>query len=495
MNKLNKICVAGGGTAGFVSALILKTRFPHIDIEVVRSTDIGIVGVGEGSTEHWSEFIKYIGVDWRDVILECNATFKSGIMFRGWSDKDYLHSTSPDYDISNGQYPYVYGHIMSSKQPCSNMNPKRTWDSRIPTWQATDPSADAPYNQYHFDTNKLNDFLVKVAINKGITVIDDIIVDAVINDNGNITSLAGEKSSYTADFFIDCTGFRKILISKLGASWKSYDKYLKMKSAIMFPTESLDNYPLWTIAQTMDYGWMFSIPVQTRTGNGYIFDSDYITADQAKDEIDRFFNKDIEVARKINFTPGCLDKVWINNCCAVGLSANFVEPLEATSIGTSIQQIFLLMHRLPNYNQTTINDYNKDVNDIMTNIRDFVIMHYLTKKNNSNFWKDIQSMPIPDSLAEKLERWKYNLPIEDDFRGITKYALFNQTHHIHVLNGLKLFDQTSIESEFNMMHPWIKNNAINVLAESMSYDEQTPLVTHSQFINYIKELYGVKKIA
>ena len=495
MNRLNKICIAGGGTAGFISALILKTRFPHLDIEIVRSTDIGIIGVGEGSTEHWTEFMNYIGVSWREIILKCGATFKSGIMFRGWGDEDYLHSTSPDYDITNGQYPYVYGHIISSKKPCYMMNPTRTWQSKIPAWQAQDPNAEAPYNQFHFDTFKLNDFLVNIAINKGISVVDDKILDVVINDSGNITSLRGDKGSYTADFFIDCTGFKKLLISKLGASWTSYDKYLKMKSAIMFPTESLETYPLWTVAQTMDYGWMFSIPVQSRTGNGYIFDSDYISADQAKDEVDKFFNKDVEVGRKIEFTPGCLDKVWINNCCAVGLSANFVEPLEATSIGTSIQQMFLLMHRLPNYNQKTIDRYNKDVNDIMTNIRDFIIMHYLTKKDNSNFWKDIQTMPIPSSLEEKLESWKYNLPIEDDFRGITKYALFNETHHVHILNGLKLFDQKSIEQEFNMMHHWIKQNAVNVLTEVNNYDGQTPLVTHREFINYIKQIYGVKKTA
>jgi len=493
MNNLKKVCVVGGGTAGYVAALILNTRFPEIEIEIIKSDKIGIVGVGEGSTEHWSEFMKYIGVSWQEIIIECDATFKSGIMFRGWAEEDYLHSTSPDYDKTNGQYQYIYGFVMANNMPCCEMNPAPVWQSKISSRYATDTKSDAPFNQFHFNTFKLNDFLTRTAIKKGIKIVDDEIVDITINDSGNISSLQGEKSNYNADFFIDSTGFRRVLISKLGAKWQSYSNYLKMKSAIMFPTDTAKNLPLWTVAQAMDYGWMFSIPVYDRTGNGYIFDSDYITVDAAKDEVDKFFNKDVDIVRKIDFDPGALDRVWINNCCAVGLGANFVEPLEATSIGTSIQQMFLLMHKLPNYNQKTIDRYNKDVNGIMDNIRDFIIMHYLTKKTNTKFWKDIQQLSIPDSLNEKLERWKINLPIEDDFRGTSKYALFNQTHHIHVLNGLKLFDQAAIKNEFNMMHPWIKQNAVNVIDELKLYDSQSPLITHKQFIDYIRSSYGFKK--
>lgn len=485
MNKLEKICVVGGGTAGFVAALILHTRFPHIKIEIVRSSKIGIVGVGEGSTEHWSEFMKYIGISWREVIVNCDATFKSGIMFRGWSDEDYLHSTSPDYDKTNGQYYYVYGHLIASGQSCRKMNPAHTWQSRLSPLHATDPTLSAPYNQFHFNTIKLNEFLTNTAIKKGISVIDDEILDANIDPNGNIVSIKGEKAIYNADFFIDCTGFKKLLISKLGASWVSYSKYLKMKSAIMFPTQSSNNYSLWTVAQTMDYGWMFNIPVRERTGNGYIFDSDYISVDKAKDELDKLFNKDLEIARQINFDPGSLDKAWINNCCAVGLCANFVEPLEATSIGTSIQQMFLLMHRLPNYDQKTIDKYNNDLTGIMHNIRDFIVMHYITKKDNTQFWKDVQQLPIPDSLQEKLERWQHNLPIDEDFRPTSKYALFSASHHIHILHGLKLYDKNSIKQEFDMMHPWIKQNAVDVLEELRIYDEQSPTVTHKQFIDHV----------
>ena len=299
MNKLEKISIVGGGTAGFTSALILKTRFPHIEVEVIRSKKIGIIGVGEGSTEHWNEFMKYINVPFQAVIRHCDATFKCGIMFKGWGKKDYMHSIGPENDIKNGLYPTVYGKLLSDGSPNHTFNPSLTWKNKVYA-NHLDPDSDAPFNQYHFNTNKLNDFLTKIAEIRGINVIDDEILDIELNELGEIGKLVGELNTYSSDFYIDCTGFKKLLISKLGATWKSHAKYLKMKSAIVFPTEEKEEYNMWTTAQAMDYGWMFNIPVWGRCGNGYIFDSDYITADQAKLEVEKFLGKEITIGKHIN---------------------------------------------------------------------------------------------------------------------------------------------------------------------------------------------------
>jgi tryptophan halogenase len=484
MNKLEKISVVGGGTAGFVSALILKSRFPNLDIEVVRSKKIGIIGVGEGSTEHWDEFMKYIGVSFKTVLKHCDATFKSGIMFKGWAPDDFLHSTTADFEAKNGQYLYMYGRQIANGMPKRAMQPNRIWENKI--FSDYLEGKDGPFNQYHFNTNKLNEFLTKVATLKGIKVIDDEILDVVLNERGEIDHLVGEAGSYKSDFYIDCTGFKKILISKLGAKWQSYGEYLKMKSALVFPTGDTEEYNMWTIAQTMDYGWMFRIPTWGRHGNGYIFDSDYITADKAKEEIDKWFGRDVDIGKQINFDPGALDRVWIKNCCAVGLSANFVEPLEATSIGTSIQQMFLLMHRIVNYDEKTIEKYNKDVGDILTNIRDFIILHYQTKKTNTDFWKDVSVAKIPDSLAENLEKWRKNLPIEEDFAGVTKYTLFKEGHHTHILNGLNLLDVEKISQEYFMMHPTLREVAEDAFREMATLEKMTPMVGHKEFIHRIR---------
>jgi tryptophan halogenase len=485
MKKLDKISVVGGGTAGFVAALILKMRFPNCEVEVIRSKRIGIIGVGEGSTEHWNEFMQYIGVSAQTVIQQCDATFKSGIMFKGWGTADYLHSIGPENDMKNGQYPTIYGKLLSSNAPNKFFNPPLTWENRVFA-DRLEPGASPPYNQYHFNTNKLNEFLTKVAKFRKIKVIDDEILDVGFNEDGEIDQLVGEEGKYNADFYIDSTGFSKLLISKMGAKWQSYSEYLKMKAAIVFPMEDTEEYNMWTVAQAMDYGWMFKIPVWGRSGNGYIFDSDYITHEQAKAEVEKFLGHEVNVAKELKFDPGALDQVWIKNCCAIGLSASFVEPLEATSIGTSIQQAFLLMHRLPNYDDKTIEKYNKDVSDILTNIRDFVILHYITKKDNTDFWKDVAKIKLPDSLAENLSKWHKNLPIADDFRGATDYKLFSEAHFLHILTGLKLFDLEQIKNEYEMMSVQTKEAAENYLRESRTFEKMRPSVGHKEFIQRIR---------
>jgi len=488
MNVLNKISIVGGGTAGLIAALILKTRFPNCNVNLIRSNRIGIIGVGEGSTEHWNEFMRYIGVPFQTVIKECDATFKCGIMFKGWADEDYMHSIGPEHDVKNGQYASVYGKLIGSRFPNKTLNPSWAWENRIYENRLNLENG-PPWNQYHFDTNKLNNFLSKVAIEKNISIVDDEILDVVLTDEGTIDHLVGENNKYSSDFYIDSTGFRRILISKLGAKWKSYSEYLKMNSAIVFPLEDTAEYNMWTTAQAMDYGWMFNIPVWGRSGNGYIFDSNYISSDQAKHEVEKFLGREITVSKTLTFDPGALDHVWIKNCCAVGLSASFVEPLEASSIGTSIQQVFLLMHRLPNYDIDTIERYNQDVNDILINLRDFIILHYITKKNTTKFWKDIQNMPIPESLSKNLKRWKKNLPIADDFKRSTDYKLFSEAHYTHILAGLKLFDTEMIRQEYEIMHPAIKEIAENFIREKQTIEKIQPTVGHRQYIEYVRNLF------
>ena len=490
MNKLEKITVVGGGTAGFVSALILKTRFPKSDVKIIRSKKIGIIGVGEGSTEHWNEFMTYLGVSFQTIMAECDATFKSGIMFKGWGVDDYLHSIGPENDIKNGQYAPVYGHLIGEQKPNYLMNPPLTWQNKVYA-ERLEPGSTSPYNQYHFNTNKLNDFLTRVAELKDITIVDDEILDIKLNDQGEIAELVGEAAAYTSDFYIDCTGFAKLLISKLGAKWESFGEYLKMKAAITFPTGDTQEYNMWTIARGMDAGWLFRLPVWGRHGNGYIYDSDFITKEQAHTEVEKYFGHTIEIGKEFKFDPGALDRVWIKNCCAIGLSSIFVEPLEATSIGTSIQQAFLLMHRLPNYNEKTIDRYNKDVNDILMNIRDFVILHYLGKRNDTPFWQSILDMPIPDSLAENLEKWKKNLPIADDFSGTTAYKLFSEAHYIQILSGLKMFDVNAIAYEYDMTHHAIKEMVSNQQREKRTFEMINPSLGHKEFVKRIRSMKGV----
>jgi flavin-dependent dehydrogenase len=456
MNKhINSITVLGGGTAGLVSALILKKSFPEINVTVIRSSDIGIIGVGEGSTEHWSEFMQFMNINARTLIQETDATFKSGIMFKNWGGEDYLQSIGNGFNITHNGYPYMYGHQISQNKSPKELASPLAWHSRANVWFLGQESTQV--QQYHFNTNKLNTFLENLSNDYNINIIDDEIINVNSNENG-IVSLEGKQQLYESDFFIDCTGFRRVLMNELGCEWESYSKYLKMKSAIVFPIEfeKDEEIPLWTLAQGMDAGWMFRLPVWGRYGNGYIFDSDFITADEAHAEVNKYFGREIEISKHINFDPGALKDTWIKNCVAIGLSASFVEPLEASSIGTSIQQAFLLTEHLINYNDTSIKDYNADCNDILTNIRDFVILHYLGNRTDTDFWKAVSETELPDSLTSNLSKWKNTLPSEKDFSKVTDKILFSHFHYILIMHGLGLFDINNIAHEYKMRVPYDK---------------------------------------
>ncbi len=477
-----KTLVVGGGTAGLISAIILRKRLNY-QVDVVYSGNIGIIGVGEGSTEHFRSFMKFVGIDAFDLISKCDATFKSGIMFKNWGVEDYLHHVGIPYNSKYSQYAFVYANQIAKSG--NRLSSRLIWKNEVSTWFLENPSEFA-YNQFHFNTYKLNEYLVDYAKSMGISFYDDEILDVVFDSKGNIKKLRGKKKDYSYDFYIDSTGFRRLLIDKMGAKWKSFGKYLKMKSAVVFQTEDTENYNLYTTATAMDYGWMFNLPVWGRHGNGYIFDGDYINADKAKIEIERTLKKEVTIGKQFNFDPGYCEDVWIRNCCAIGISGSFVEPMEASSIGTTIQQSFLLMHKLPNYDETTIKSYNKSFREIMQNIRDIVFLHYITKKRNTDFWKDVSKIEVPDTLAEKLEIWKNKLPIKEDMTEKSQYVLFGEDSYTTIMHGLKLFNVESIKKEYYSMQSFVDKEAEDILNKELYLENTTLTVTHKKFIEIVR---------
>jgi tryptophan halogenase len=482
MKMVKKLLVVGGGSAGLIAAIILKKAL-KMQIDVVHSKNIGIVGVGEGSTEHFRQFMGFAEIDQHTIIKECDATYKSGIMFTNWGDKNYLHNVGAPFNNRMGQYAHVFAKQIGNND--NYLTPNSLWNNRIEkSWLNKKDSP--PFNQFHFNTHKLNEFLIKFAKSIGIGVMEDDITDVTVDETGNISKITGEKGEYAYDFYIDSTGFKRLLINKLGAKWNSYSKYLKMKAAITFSTEDTDDYNLWTLAHAMDYGWLFRLPTWGRHGNGYIFDSDYIDAEKAKAEVEKLFRKDIEIGKQFNFDPGALDRVWIKNCVAIGLSGSFVEPLEATSIGTSIQQSFLLAYKLINYDEKVIDSYNKSFTNIMENIRDFIVLHYMTNKTESDFWKDLVDSEIPDSLGQKLEIWHNKLPIPEDFNDTSDYALFRHDNFTVVMDGLNLFNKDAIKQEYENSYDDIKADADETIKKHLEFEKSVETFSHKEVISLIR---------
>jgi len=474
--KEKRIIIVGGGTAGYITALILKQKFQEkIDIKVIRSKNIGIIGVGEGSTEQWADFLTFVEIKPSVVIKECGATFKFGIMFEGWGEKKYLHSINKDLDVIEGQEHISYlNFILNNKK----FDHEFIYENKFP--DGFFPT------QFHFDTHKLNIFLEKICGERDIKIIDDIIEHVEVSLKG-IDYIESKNKKYEADFFIDCTGFKRLLVSKLGAKWKSYKKYLKVNSAITFQTPEEENYNSWTLAKAMKFGWRFKIPVQGRCGNGYIFSDKYTTPEKAKMEVEKELGHKINIGKHIKFDPGRLDRMWIKNCVAIGLSANFVEPLEATSIGTSIQQAYLLMHNLTSSRASVREQYNNQVESIMNNIRDFIYLHYFKWHKHNWFWKNFDHGNAPPSLKKMLSIWDKRLPINDDIKG-SDYKLFRATNFIQVLDGINFYRcNRYLPKQYDFLSRRSKDKVKNCLDKNLKQYTNLKYKTHKEVIKNINE--------
>jgi tryptophan halogenase len=479
MKKIDSIIVVGGGTAGCISALILKTRFPQIEIKIIESSDVGIVGVGESSTEHWAQFCSFIGINQLDAILHCNGTFKIGVYFEDWSEKDFMHTISFPFSKTYGAYYGIYAHQISKKCSPKEICTPNSWKNEVTT-DFFNHLNDSPTNQYHFDTFALNQFLHKECEKRNIEIIIDNLTGVSLDEEtGDIRSVVSNEWEHFADFFIDCSGFSRLLLHKTyKIKWKSYAQYFPLNSAIAFQTDEMQEYNKYTKSTARKCGWSWKIPTQTRTGNGYVYCDAFIGKDEAHQEMETAYGKKLEITRSFNFDPGRLEKAWHKNCYAVGLSQSFVEPLEATSIGSVIQQMFCFMHFLPSYDEKSC---NRHVNEIFDNIVDYVQAHYLVKRENTPFWREVKyNLTLTPSLNDRLDMWKNRLPLLTDIS--TQWGMFNSVNYIPILYGLDWFDVTKIQQEYMNIEQIIKDNVIYEL-EQMSNTSFS--ISHKKFITEI----------
>ena len=435
-----KIGIVGGGTAGLIAALCLQARLPKNEIFIVESSTIGIIGVGEGSTEHWKTFCNETRIDIAELISRTDATHKQGIYFEGWTTHtpNYFHSVGA-FEIINGSIP-LYEYIHESGKLLTNMltHPEFINNKVI---LGDNDSIHGTVNQYHFDTFKLNKYLHEICASRGISTIDDTIKTVSINsDDGHIDSITGEKTEYFADFWLDATGFAQLLTKSLGESkWVSASKYLPNDRAIPFPTDADPSGEIrpYTRARAASSGWVWEIPTQVRRGNGYVFSSAHLSEEQACAELFSMTGVHIDNPRVIKFNAGHMDKMWVKNCVSIGLCGSFVEPLEATSISTSIQQAFLLSTFLSTYkkgNTASINRYNKIMDEFHQNLIAMISLHYVSDRRDSSFWNDCSLMERPEYLQNLLDLWQERPPAVSDI-SLNGYELFQTAHFWHVAQG------------------------------------------------------------
>jgi 2-polyprenyl-6-methoxyphenol hydroxylase-like FAD-dependent oxidoreductase len=442
-----RIVIVGGGTAGWLAAMLLTdvaARKGHAtSVTVIESSKIGVIGVGEGSTAVFRQMLKHFGLDEMEFLRETGATIKYGIRHRDWRlighqydgpiDDPSLVAGGADLDtyaVAAGRRvgeAHLFQHLLDRQRA-----PFALRDGRM--------VPGGPFHHaYHFDQALVGAWLRRKA--RGITVIDDQ-VTGVETGEGGITALRMESGkTVSADFFLDCTGFRRALIKALGAAWVSYRDVLPVNRAMPFWVDLKEGEEIapCTLAWAQRSGWMWWIPTQGRYGAGYVYSDAHQTPEGAKAEIEAALGYEIHPRNDIRIDAGRMDRAWIGNCVALGLSSSFLEPLEATSIHGTITQLLMLTEWLDD--PGAADRYNAAVGRQVDDFRDFIRLHYVSERRDSPFWQDVAASH-PAAVRDRLAAWAGRLPVAADFTALP-LGLPHTTEHLYrpVLDGLGLLSR------------------------------------------------------
>ncbi len=410
------VVVAGGGTAGWMTAAALAgTLGDTIDLTLVESDAIGTIGVGESTIPPIVLFNRLLGIDEAEFMRATQATFKLGINFENWKDvgETYFHSfgtTGKDHWSAGFQHFWLHGLTQGQQHSYDEycLELKAAQQGKF----AHLPDDKMNY-AYQLDSGLYAQFLRKRAERDGAKRIEGRITEVELDGaTGNIAALRLDGDRRIAgDLFIDCTGFRALLIEgALHAGFDDWTHYLPCDSAIAVQTASVRPPVPYTRAIAHDSGWQWRIPLQHRQGNGIVYCSRYLDKDAA---LERLFTT-VEGERLvepnfIRYTTGVRRKQWHRNCVAVGLSGGFMEPLESTSIHLIQRAVLRIIRMLPGgpVSERDIAEFNDQQFTDMEQIRDFLILHYkVTERRDSPFWRHCAALPMPDSLEQKIELFR-----------------------------------------------------------------------------------------
>jgi flavin-dependent dehydrogenase len=430
-----KIVIVGGGTAGWLAAMYCA-RFNHStntpnEIVVIESSKIPIIGAGEGSTGTLRKVVDHYFSHWgmteTDFLNNTEATLKLGINLKDWNgigtqfyspiDPTATHMGSLDSDLL---IAHVFGNY-------SDASPSGYLMGKGYSTYSNNKKDNTGGHSYHFDANKVGKYFKGYASKYGVKCIDTEITKLNRNSiNGELDSVETTIGKIDADFWIDCTGFARALIKPMGGDWVSYKDYLPVNGAIPYIHEYQkdEDIRMETLSWAMPNGWMWQIPTQKRYGCGYVYSDMFTTYDNAVDEMRKVTGRKIEPLRDLKFDIGRTKNIWVKNVVAVGLSAGFVEPLEATSIHATIIQLDTLLSTALNFvgkkediiYDANINLYNKIIAKVFDDIKDLIQIHYMTDREDTEFWKYCKyGLKRTDKVKEILEMCKHRSPSTMDF--------------------------------------------------------------------------------
>ena len=436
MNK--SIVILGGGTAGWMSALFFKKAYPQSKVTVVESEEIGIIGVGESTTPYFIEMLDFLDINVLDILKASDIAFKTGVKFDGWGKSIFYHPFNLNDEHYNHDTALIQYYLKNK-----NTNVFKTLNPLVAITEQgkiQKIKKNLPHNDFavHIDACKTSMALKSIALSRGIQLVQGVVGSVDVKDNNVASLILNSGYRVCGDFFVDCSGFNRVLANKFNIKFLKFNDLLT-NTAIPCPIKKTFFEP-YTTAKTLNYGWTWKIPTHSRTGTGYVFSRDYTDTDSAKKEFYTYLktvtDEEINLNRIIFFETGTLEKIHFNNVLAVGLASHFLEPLEGTSLAISVIILFEFIKQKE--------DFNNKVLQKILQIKDFIVLHYLTKKTQSNFWLNASKKARENNLIQKLLSSKtLNF---DLFKDNDHY--FSFLNHLNFLQNLDAIDtNTSISTE------------------------------------------------
>lgn len=508
MNK--NIVVVGGGTAGWITALMIKNAFHGCNIILIESSSIGILGAGEGTTPSTVKALAGLGIKLEDYIQNTSTTIKNGIKFVNFGDKSFHytfntikkeftnqideysktdHLNSIINQIKHDHLPIynLMGYANSLAGDDFDLYEIASEENLVPFIHNTgekDSSGSYTNDDFaiHFDGNAFAPYLSSIGVSRGIKKIDGVVDEILADENGFITKLIVNKQEVDCDFVFDCTGFRRLIIGDFyKTKWNSVKNSLPVNRAMPYFLDiDTNSIPPYTESTAMNFGWSWKIPLQHRYGCGYVYDSNFISDDDAKNEIEKFLGHEIDVPKIFKFDAGFFENVFVKNCIAVGLSGGFVEPLEATSIGHTLQSvqnaINILLKNNFQVDQVDRDTYNQIYKNLFLEIVDFIYLHYMTNKTNTKFWSDFtHNNLMPKTLSEKIEKLNNFESINLSNRMFRNYGFYR------IMMGNNILNIENIKEWLIDNNLYIDQNSFKVINENLC-NKKNNFINHSEFL-------------
>ncbi len=417
------IVIVGGGSAGWLcaAACALVLHPQRYSLTLIESDEIGTVGVGEATLPALRDFNELLKIDEAQFLRETQGTFKLGIEFRNWDwpGEHYVHPFGSFGQLWGGvefQHHWMRARLLGLHPAPLEEYSVAVRACRRNAFDFPDPKKPRStfYGYaYHFDAGLYANFLRRWATARGVKRIEGQVVDVALDVNsGNISALTLKSGQrIAADFFVDCSGFRSLLLGeKLGSAWEDWTQWLPCDRAWAVPCERSVDFTPFTRSTARKGGWIWRIPLQHRTGNGHVFASQYIGEDEARAALLGALDAPaLAEPRLLRFRAGRRAHAWKRNCVGLGLASGFLEPLESTSlflIQKGIQDMLRLLPtpEAPQADERLAEEFNRSSDALYERIRDFLILHYVANRRfGEPLWDHVRAYPLPESLKHKLE--------------------------------------------------------------------------------------------